>query len=266
MGTKFYGITAAQNPDNAGETLYIDGLDITRLDLIKDEHPQEESFFTKVGAIVYKKKIYSETDCESDKQLRCWRHAQVPMVYVEGELADDTDHPNAKSSAELLKFSKRPGIPLDIGLSIDGGVLERKDTTGQITEDEKEGKQLTRTIGMASSLTVKPCNSKCVTFLDNDLTKSDLAMSPPVGYAQALQKSQAMKSIKDVLDLDMRLLVKMTQLQKSLKDYFGGFTGMQCKKCGQAVRFFKSGNDIPHRCSHCNSPFSLNRIWQALNK
>jgi len=264
VGLKFYGATAAENPDNSEETLLIDGF-IDQLRTVKDEH-DEDSFFRKVGAVTKSKKIRSEKDCEDDKQRRVWNFAQVPLVYVECELADDTDHPNAKAAAELLKFSNRPDVPLEIGLSVDGGIIERLDANGVPTEDKETGKILSKTLGTAASLTVKPCNPKCKLFLENDLTKSDMTMEPPARYWDALKKSQASTSFIETLGDDLKILMKLHKLKKSLSDYFGAFTDIKCYQCGHPVRFFKSSDDLPNGCSNCGHQFSLNNIWQALNK
>jgi len=262
-GLSFYGATAAQNRDNAGETLLIDGVDISRLRLVKDEHPEEENFFHSIGGLTVAKKIHNETECENERQLRVWRSVGVPLIYVEGCLANAEDHPNAKAAAALIRFSQRPDIPLEIGLSIDGGIVEKQNEQGQ--PDEK-GSVLARTVALAASLTVKPCNPKCKVFLMNDLTKSDLAAQPPQRYWQALKKSQAKHSFNEVTDQDFALYLKMTKLKKSLVDYMGGFTSVRCKKCGDGVRFFKSSNDLPNGCPRCKTHFSMTEIWQALNK
>lgn len=213
------------------------------------------------------KKIYSEQDCEDAKQLRCWRVTQVPFLYGEGELADDTDHPNARSAAAMLRFTQREDIPLDIGWSIDGGVITRFDERGQPTEDKTKGKTLAQTLGLAGSLTVKPCNPKCLAFIDGDLTKSSLRMTPPKNYVELLQKSRSTTSFIESVDKrDIMLLVKLERLKKSLDDYFHGFTNMQCKSCGNPIRFFKSTSSMPNRCSNCSSSFSMLDIWNAVNK
>jgi ribosomal protein S27E len=264
MSTCFYGATAAQNPDNSGETLMIDGF-VDQLRAVKDEH-DDSSSWRLVGAIKKSKKIYSLKECEDDKQRRVWNYAQVPLVYVEGELADDTDHPNAKAAAELLKFANRPDIPLDIGLSVDGGIIERLDTNGQPTEDKATGKTLSKTLGLAAALTVKPCNPKCKLFLENDLTKSDLAAEPSVRCIAALRKSRAKTSFIESFGPGITLLVKLDSLKKSLSDYFGAFTDIKCHKCGHPMRFFKASQELPNGCVECGSQFSLSDIWGALNK
>ena len=265
MGLKFYGIGAAECPDNIEETISINGMNIDKLRGIRDEH-DEDSMFRKIGAIKYAKKIFSQQDCENPKQLRCWQHAQVPFLYAEAELANDEDHPDAKAAAALLKFSQRPDIPLEIGLSVDGGILERRTKDGQITEDKAVGKQLAQTVATDLAVTVKPCNQKCKIWLENDLTKSDLTMPPPAIYFEALKKSQAKISFNEVNDNSFKIYMKLEKLKKSLADYLGGFTAMKCPKCSQSIRFFKSSNQLPNRCSHCGDSFSLEKIWDALNK
>jgi hypothetical protein len=266
MGLKLYGIVAAQTPDNVDETIIIDGLE-DQLKTLKDEH-DEDSFFRKVGGITFSKKIYSEKDCENPKQLRCWNHVKVPFLYAEGELADDTDHPNAKSTAALLRFSQRPDIRMNIGFSVDGGIIDRRDADGNITEDKETGKILARTLATAAAITVKPCNPKCAIFLENDLTKSDLTAPPPSVYYKALKKHEKMSSVVATNEkalIEFKLLGHAERLKKSLSDYFGAFTSLKCHKCGNAMRFFKAG-DLPNSCSKCDNQVSLSQLWKALNQ
>lgn len=254
MGLKFYGIGAAQNPDKDGQTIIIKNLDTTRLRYVNDEHG--DKMFDFIGGIVYHKKIYSEADVENEKQRRCWQHAKVPFLYVEGELADDEGHPNAQAAASLIKFTaKRPEYPLKLGLSIEGGILEK---TG-----EKQN-ILSKTIGTGTTITVKPCNPKCVLFPEIDLMKSDIAVELPIQYVEKLQNAPQGSSIKDLP------LVKvhwgLLNLKKSLEDYMYAFTDMKCHNCGKAIRFFKSTRDIPNGCERCGNSFRLADIWKALNK
>lgn len=263
-GTKIFGVLAAENVDNAGEVLKIDGVDISKLNAIIDEHPPEDQdpdFFRTIGAITYKKKIFSEKDCETPRQKMCWERTKVPLIYMEGELADSTDHPNAKSAASLIKFCSRPDISLKIGISIDGGIFSRVNESGQ--EDEN-GKILQRSLALRAALTPKPCNPKCFLGLMNDLQKSDVAAAPPKAYWEALKKSQSTSSF--IQRPDFQMYLKLDKLKKSLTDYFSAFTSMQCKKCGNALRFFKSTNDMPNGCNKCGHHFSLTDIWSALNK
>lgn len=263
MATKIYGIGAAQNPDNIDEIIHLDGLNIDKLRGIRDEH-EEDSFFRKVGAITFSKKIYSQKDCENEKQLRCWNHAAVPFLYAEAELADDTDHPNAKSAAEFIKFCQKPGIPIEVGFSVDGGVLERRDASGNITEDKKVGKNLTKAVALDLALTVKPCNTKCKMWLENDLVKSDYDLEPPERYFEALKKSQSSSSIIDSLTDETRLLFRLEVLKKSLTNMLANFSDVRCDYCGSGERFFKS--EVPNVCTKCGKSYSMQKLWKAISR
>ena len=262
MGTRWYGIGAAQNDDNVGEKLLLDGLE-DRVKFIRDEH-DDLSAFRLLGSVNNSKKIYSEKDCEDEQQRRCWKHAGVPFLYVAGEFADDQDHPNAQSAASLLKFTSRNDVPLKMGLSIDGGIIERQTPDGRPTEDKDQGKILARTLGSSVAFTVKPCNPKCAIFLENDLAKSDYKSAPPARYFEALKKSQAKHSFNEIPE--WQLYIKLDNLKKSLVNYTGGFTSMKCHTCGTNQRFFKSSTDMPNGCSKCGKNYSMAQLWKALNK
>lgn len=265
MGTKIYGIVAAQNPDNVGETILLDGLE-DNLQFIRDEH-DELSAFRTLGKITYSKKIYSEKECDNPKQLRCWNKVGgVPFLYAEGEFADDEGHPNAQSAVALLKFTQRPESRLVMGFSVDGGILQRMTPDGRPTEDKETGKILAKTVAISAALTAKPCNGRLAggIFLENDLTKSEMTMVPPPIYFEYLKKSESHGSITE--NPALMLYVKAQKLKKSLDDYMSAFTSMSCHQCGQSIRFFKSSSSIPNSCGSCGSNFSMSQIWKSLNK
>ncbi|MEM4379124.1 MAG: hypothetical protein QXL01_00355, partial [Thermoplasmatales archaeon] len=226
MALRIYGIGATEALDNAKEKVILDGLDISHLRGIKDEHPDQDNFFHLVGSVTYAKKIKSEKDCENEYQKRCWNYVKAPFLYAEGMLADDEGHPNAQSAAAMIKFTQRPDIPLKMGFSVDGGVLERRDESGRPSEN---GKILSKTVATNLSLTVKPCNPQCRIWMFNDLTKSDLTMEPPARYWKELKKSQKQSSITE--DLNFSLYLKLEELKKSLTNYFDAFTSIKCYKC-----------------------------------
>jgi hypothetical protein len=100
--------------------------------------------------------------------------------------------------------------------------------------------------------------------LENDLAKSDYAMSPPKEYFEALKKSQAKTSFNEMPEF--QLFLKLDKIKKSLVNYMGGMTSMKCDTCGTSHRFFKSSNDIPNGCSKCGKNYSMAKLWKALNK
>lgn len=251
---RVYGIAAAQNPDNSGETIVIDNIDTSRLRFLNDEHGSDA--WSMIGSIDYHKKIRSLEECEDDHQRRCWEHAQVPFLFVRGEIADQTGHPNAQAAASLLKFtSMRPDLPLKVGFSIEGGILERSGSDNKI---------LNKTLATGASFTIKPCNPKAAMFAEQDLAKSTWTDPPPKAYYEALAKSDATKSFIEVPKV--LLLMQLDDLKKSVDDYLGAFTSMKCWRCGQGVRFFKSSSDIPNRCPHCSSAFRMSDIYGAMTK
>jgi ribosomal protein S27E len=257
MGTEVFGIGAAQAPDNVQETILVDGMDLSKCRVLSDEHGDDDGnipFFRMIGSVTKTKAIHNEKECEDAYQLKCWKHAGVPFIYVEGQLADHTDHPDAKSAAALLKFCQQPNIPLKIGLSVEGGTLER---------GGPDRKTLVKTMASGFALTVKPCNPKCALFLKNDLAKSDKQIPPPARYFEALKKSQSKTSI--VENRNAILQYYKEKLNKSINDYLGAFTDIKCYNCGGAQRFFKAG-DVPNGCKKCGNSFSISEIWKALHK
>lgn len=266
MGTRIYGIGSTQDVDHAGERVILKGLNTDRLSFLRDEHG-DDTFSTKVGLIDYHKKIFSEQECENEKQLRCWKFAGGPFLYAEGELADDQDHPDAIATAAWARFTQRPNSPVTLGFSVDGGILERQDANGTPTEDKETGKTLSQALCSSLAITLKPCNPKCRLFLENDLAKSVTSAPVPKDYKERLAKSQATSSVFETKEFQqIRTLVKIDSLKKSMEELTKGITSIRCKQCGVPARFFKS--QPPHRCqnSQCNHPHTMMDLWKSINK
>lgn len=254
MGLKIYGIGACQSPDNSGETILIDNIDTSKLRYINDEH--QETMFSMIGGITYHKKIHSANECTDERELRCWNHAKAPFLFFKGELASDTDHPNAQSAAALIEFcAARPDLPLQPGMSVEGGILERSGSDNKI---------LSKTLATGLSVTVKPCHPRCALFMEGDLRKSQTSNVIPEVYIEALKKSDATSSFRENQKAVLKVYLEI--LEKSAADYFGGFTHLKCYHCGVGVRFFKSSRQVPNRCQRCSAPFTLNDIWKAMNR
>lgn len=259
-GTRIYGIAAAESRDKSGELIRIKGIDDSSLRWFNDEHTEHTSM--NLGFITAHKKIYSEKDCENPKQLRCWNLTKVPYLYVEGELFDHMDHPFAQATGSIIKFAaQNPDYRVPIGLSIEGGIVERLSESGQ---PDKDGKVLSQTVGTKATITVKPCNPMCSVFLERDLAKSAARIPPPANLAEIMTAPDSSSSVRDNKLIKAYFLVN--HLKKSVEDYQSGFTSMKCHKCGESHRFFKDSKDIPTHCSGCNFTFTLRDIWKALNK
>jgi hypothetical protein len=96
------GIAASEAVDSSGERLNIKG---TNIDAMNDpflgcslnyEHrglkPDEKDPDYVVGKILYGKKIFSEKDCETERQKLFWEGLKLPFIYVIGRLFDAAGH------------------------------------------------------------------------------------------------------------------------------------------------------------------------------
>jgi ribosomal protein S27E len=259
-GTIIFGIAAAENRDKSGELIQIRGVDDSNLRWFNDEHTEPTSM--NLGYVTSHKKIFAEGDCENTRQLKCWNLVKVPFIYVEGELFDNRDHPFAKAAASIIKFAaQNPEYRVPIGLSIEGGIIERQNDQGQT---DKEGKILAQTVATKATITVKPCNPKCHVFVEHDLAKSAARVQPPEGLEKLLTAPDSTSSFKD--DKLVKAVVFARHLKKSIDDYRSGFTSIKCLKCGESHRFFKDSRDLPAHCKNCNFHFPLKTIWTALNR
>jgi hypothetical protein len=100
------GIGASEAIDSSGEILSVKGCDISSVfdnslgcvlnwehQGVKDSEEKNPEFV--VGKVIYAKKIYSEQDCETERQLEYFNSVKVPIIYIIGRLF--TDHPKARS-------------------------------------------------------------------------------------------------------------------------------------------------------------------------
>lgn len=257
--TRIYGIAASESPDNTTEVFKVSGCDDSNLRWFNDEHSESTSM--NLGYITSHKKVFSERDCEDPKQLKCWNLVRVPFIYVEGQLFDDQDHPFAQAAASIIRFAaQNPEYRVPIGLSVEGGIVDRRNAQGL---PDKEGKILAQTVATKATITVKPCNPTCHVFLENDLLKSLARVPPPINLDEILAAPGAKTSFRD-----MRLVkafVLANHLKKSIRDYLSGMTALRCVRCGQSHRFFKDTKNLPNHCEKCGAAFSLKDIWQALS-
>jgi len=138
--------------DTQGETLSIDGADITELEngsgRLNDNHGK--GFFNSIGRVTSAKKIFKSEDCENDRHRYYWEKIKAPYIYVAGELYNDEDHPNARAAAAILRNIHRDDVPLKMKASVEGGVVSRG-----ITDPSR----LARTKIHSVALTFTPANN-----------------------------------------------------------------------------------------------------------
>lgn len=120
-------IAGSQLRDTQGELLSVEGADISELEAgrgrLNDNHGK--GFFNAIGRVTKAKKIFSQDDCEDDRQRYYWDKVKSPYIYVKGVLYDDDDHPNAKAAAAILRNIHKTDCPLRLKASVEGGVLAR---------------------------------------------------------------------------------------------------------------------------------------------
>lgn len=277
MGLKIFGIAATQSPDQKGESIRIDGVNLAIAQNVIDEHIPGNS--TTVGAITRTKKIMSEKDAETPREKQAWEAVKAPLVYFEAELADDEGHPDAVSAAALIKFANaRPELPFKIGASIEGLTLKRK-SQDKTSEDYKI---ITSSIMEGVAITCRPCNRECLVWPWNTLEKTDSnvfltqeaidkilfapmqdSISKRTNDMTVLRQEAArmLKSLKKLLELAPE------KLRKSLDDWDkGGMCTLKCAKCGEAERLFKSSKHFRNRCQNCGHPFTMSDFWSAMNE
>lgn len=120
-------IAGSQLRDTQGETLSIEGADISDLEAgkgrLNDNHGK--GFFNSIGAVTGAKKIFKKEDCENDRHEYYWNKIKSPFIYVKGYLYDDEEHPNAKAAAAILRNIHKNDSPLQLKASVEGGVVAR---------------------------------------------------------------------------------------------------------------------------------------------
>jgi hypothetical protein len=103
------GVFASQAIDSSGEILDIDGCDISTLskDGVANYEHKEGDKKTEgggnngeeiVGRIIYAKKIFSVSDCDTDREERYWDEVKVPFIYGMVRLYDGAGHSGAPRS------------------------------------------------------------------------------------------------------------------------------------------------------------------------
>lgn len=166
MGTLIDGIAANEQVDSSGEILKIEGCDISTLakdGVINFEHENTDPEDV-VGKILYAKKIFSEHDCDNDRQLFFYKQTNVPYIYIIGELLDTEGHPGALAVAAMYRYSKKNNEPMMIGFSVEGSTLDRS------------GMYLTHTLARRVAATLRPCNKSCLSSILDEIPDAKKAM------------------------------------------------------------------------------------------
>ncbi len=154
MPTYIDGIGASENIDSSGERIIIAGLDISSLDkdgVFNYEHKSDQPSQV-VGKVLKAKKIFSDKDCDDDRQLYFWQKVQTPYLYVMGELFDDFKE-SSKDVAGMFRYDaakKGQNERNVMNFSVEGAKIA------------KEGMDIVRSIARKITITVLPCNKMAI--------------------------------------------------------------------------------------------------------
>jgi predicted NAD-dependent protein-ADP-ribosyltransferase YbiA (DUF1768 family) len=268
------GIAATEAVDSQGETLSIEGADISALEAglgrINDNHGKQ--FSHSIGRVLSAKKIYKAEDCDTDRQTMYWNKIKRPYIYTKAELYDDAEHPNAKAAAAIIKHLNKDNAPLSVKMSVEGAVLARKD-----------GGVLDRTKVHSVALTFTPANKQTL-VMPVSMEKSDSSnidwevLSKSVAISANTRTFIETNSIEqrliDATQTVLSVINKVTELKKALTAGYNGngpqgLTGgavlimpsidkvyTSCSSCGkkQIVR----RNQI--KCDHCGASWTMEKI------
>ena len=191
------GIASSQAIDTAGEVVDIMGLDCSSLlgAAFNYEHKSDVPAQI-VGKVLEFKKIFSEKDCESDRQKYYWEKVQMPFLYVLGRLFDDKKESSKEIAALFRDDAENPTEPKMVGFSIEGAKVN------------KEGMTITRSIARKVTITNMPANKTCIAEMipakrasrndPDSLFKGEIEFfNPSAKYLEILEKREK-EMAKDV--------------------------------------------------------------------
>lgn len=153
------GVASSELIDSAGEILEVAGCDISDFQsgmaILNFEHNPNKDADKIVGKVLGAHKIFTEKDCENERQLYFWKEVNenssvpIPIIYIMGRLFDGSGHKQAEALAAQIRDHIRNDEKIIVRFSIEGTTLE------------KQGNRLVSTIARDCALTVKPCNRTC---------------------------------------------------------------------------------------------------------
>lgn len=180
------GIAASEHLDSSGESLSIEGMDISSLggpdSILNWEHGSKERPSQVVGKITFAKKIMKKDDAKTKREIYFWNKAKKPFVYIKAELFDGLGHSGAQDVSAMLKYKnkdKGEDSRLIVGFSIEGGKIEKK------------GMTVTKSIARDVAITVKPCNKVCdAEVLENNSGDEDFLYKNQEFDCEILEKNE----------------------------------------------------------------------------
>ena len=195
------GIAASEHLDSSGESLSIEGMDISSLggpdSILNWEHNSKTKPSQVVGKVTFAKKLLKAADAKTKREKYFWNKVKKPMVYIKAELFDGIGHSGAQDVAAMLKYKnkdKGEDSRLVVGFSIEGGKMEKK------------GMVVTKSIARDVAITVKPCNKICDAELIEGNVDEDFLYKNQDFDCEIIQKGglSLRKSFRDLIIEDIK--------------------------------------------------------------
>jgi hypothetical protein len=186
------GIAASEAIDSSGEILDVGGCDITDFNngtaILNFEHMNEtnagHSPLHIIGKIIYGKKIFKQSDCDDERQLKYWNQCKLPFIYMKARLYDGAGHPGAMAAAAMIRDHVAHDEKVLLRYSIEGSTLDRKDN------------RLLRSVARRVAATIKPCNRSCDSGIISDPNGGQPAVKNVEALAEGLLGSKKEQSTK----------------------------------------------------------------------
>ena len=205
--------------DTSAEIIKLDGMDISSLNTdgvcntehvsaenkqFKEGTKEQDGFWgTIIGRVIFAKKIYSEEDCESDRELDFWKKIEFPFLYGAVELFDADGHENAKSAAAIVRHHADRKLPVIARWSIEGSTLKR------------DGNILESCIARRVALTIKPCNKAAISDIVADADAN--VVEEKSNVEETIVKSEDVVSVHE---MEYYPLLQKTSPLEDLRDSF----------------------------------------------
>lgn len=245
---KIHGIAGSEILDKQGEILDINGADISALSLggiLNDNH--QKGFFNTLGVVTFAKKLMKKEDATTKEEKYFFDKIKAPCIYIQGELFDDEDHPNAKAVSAVLKANGK--LPIQVKASVEGKILKKN----------KENGKLEKTYINAIALTLTPVNG--ATLIEPfEFKKSEDITQEDLDLIKSIVKNQEVPSFLE-LSLDVLLYLNLLSLKKSLS--INEFPEITCLHCGNKNIIFSI---YQQSCNKCNRNFSFMEVSKMIKK
>ena len=230
------GIAASEHLDSSGESLSIEGMDISSLggpdSILNWEHGSKDRPSQVVGKVTFAKKIMEKSGAKTKREKYFWNKIKKPFVYIKAELFDGIGHSGAQDVAAMLRYKnkdKGEESRLVVGFSIEGGKMDKK------------GMVVTKSIARDVAITVKPCNKVCDAELIEDNDDDDFLYKNQDFDCEILEKGSVKVNTSAYRDLIMSDIKKST-VGNTTKRIFSSGEEPETLRTGDKILHNKTGS------------------------